>query len=150
MKSSVGVAGAVLSIFASAEGVDAAETLPTLSVALYWYRKQLPEATPVSAPPVRLTAAKAPNVPQTPLVRVATARSTTARLESTPEPRSVPATTVKGTELENHGPPFRLIAWPVGPPESALIATVSLPVTPVPFVAVTCFAPGAVAPAAQV
>ena len=36
LKKSCGVVGAVLSTFASADGCDAAETLPTLSVALAW------------------------------------------------------------------------------------------------------------------
>ena len=105
----------------------------------------------MSALPVSVTAAYEPNVPQTPFVRGAEARSTTPRAASMPEPVSVPAPIVSGTEsVGNQGPPVSAIVCPVGGVESALNVIAPVPVSPVPLVAVSCLAPGARAEAVHV
>jgi len=77
----------------------------------------LPEATPVSAPLLSVTAAKVPKVPQEPFARVADARWTTPREASMPDPTSVPAPRVRGTDSDPyHGPPERATVCPDGTP----------------------------------
>ena len=98
----------------------------------------------------RVTATNVPNVPQTPFVSGAEARSATPRVLSTPAPASVPWPIVSETEFEYQGPLWRAIVCPVGAVESAAIVTVADAVPPPPLVATTVFAPGATAPVVQV
>ena len=107
--------------------------------------------TVVSAPPESVTGLQAPNVPQVPAESGAEERSTTPLELSTPDPASVPLSSVTPTEaVVYQGPAVSAADWPVGAVESAEIVSESLALVPPPLKAVTFFAPGPAAPADQV
>src|SRR5204862_4040402 len=97
-----------------------------------------------------VTVVQGSNVPHEPSPSGAEARSTTPPAASTPEPESVPSSTVTATDAPvYHGPPVSDADCPLGAVESAVIVSESPAVRPVPFVAVTVVEPSESGPAVQ-
>ena len=77
----------------------------------------------------------------------ALSRSTVSVAVSSPEPASVPQSTVSGTDrVEYQGPPASSTLWPAGGASSAVMVSASVAVRPALFVAVTAAEPGSAAP----
>ncbi len=105
----------------------------------------------VSAPATRVTGSHEPNAPQVPSVSVAEARSTAPLEGLTPEPASVPSSSVSSTESDVwKESPTSATLWPLGAVVSFARVKVLVVVPPAPLVAVTVCAPVAVVVPSQV
>ena len=108
--------------------------------------------TVVSAPAVRVIGVQLPvKVSQVPLVSAAESRSMVWVERSRPEPVSVPASRVSGTEVVLYqGPPLRSMLWPVGAVVSGVRVNAEVAVRPLLLVVVMVLSPLAVSVAVQV